>query len=169
MGNRRSFKDRIVAPAAVLLAVLLLVGACSGETNRDAGGGAGDSREGSGSGGVATPTTVLGPETTADEPPEITLGEEPGDRPEAILRLEGGPRTIFSGLCTVGGQENVLSGRVPKRFTFDLNGSELSCRIEKRDQNRGALKVVLIVGDTTRSVQQTNSPGATMTVSYGGG
>lgn len=169
MGSRRSFKNRAVAPVFALLATLLLAGACSAGTSGDAGGDGGDPRGGSGSGGVASPTTAPEPATTPDEPPEITLGEEPGDRPEAVLRLEGGPRTIFSGLCTVGGQENVLSGRVPKRFTFDLNGSELSCRIEKRDQNRGALKVVLIVGDTTRSVQQTNSPGAAMNVSYRGG
>ena len=169
MGKRETRKTFATPPAAALLLVaLILAGACSGETN-GAAGGAGGSREGSGSGGVATPAATPGPETTSDEPPEITLGEEPGDRPEAILRLEGGPRTIFSGLCTVGGQENVLSGRVPKRFTFDLDGSDLSCRIEKRDQNRGALKVVLTVGDTTRSVQQTNSPGAAMNVSYRGG
>ena len=166
MGSRRSFKNRAVAPVFALLATLLLAGACSSETNGNAGDG--DPGEGPGSGGVASPTTVSRPATTSDEPPEITLGEEPGDRPEAVLRLEGGPRTIFSGLCTAGGQENVLSGRVPKRFTFDLDGSELSCRIEKRDGSRGALKVVLIVGDTTRSVQQTNSPGAAMNVPYRG-
>ncbi len=171
MGSRRSFKNHAVAPVVALLAILLLTGACSGETNGNATGDGGNSRGGSGSGGAASPTTVSGSATTPEEPPEITLGEEPGGRPEAILRLEGGPDTTFSGLCTVGGREDVVSvgGRVPKRFTFDLDGSALACRIEKRDQNRGALKVVLITGDTTRSVQQTNSPGATMNVSYRGG
>lgn len=156
--------------AALLCGVLLLLGACSGEPSGDAGGDGGDPQGNAGTGAVARPTTVVQPETTAEgTTPRITLGEEPGDQPEAVLRLEGGRKTTFSGLCSVGDQQNVLSGKVPKRFAFDLNGSELSCRIEKRDEGRGALRVVLIAGDTTRSVQQTNSPGAAMNISYRGG
>ena len=85
-----------------------------------------------------------------------------------MLRLEGRPKTTFSGLCSVGGDQDVLDGRVPKRFTFDPAGRELSCRIQKRDDGRGALKIILIAGNTTRSVQQTNAPGGTISVSYGG-
>ncbi len=169
MGTRKPFKKPVVAPFAVLLAILLVCGACSGEEGGNTGQPNRDAAERSPA-GVTRPSTTTAPETTArDEPPEITLGEEPGGEPEAVLRLEGGPRTTFSGLCTVGGQESVLSGQVPKRFTFDLNGEGLSCRIEKRDSGRGALKAVLVAGNTTRSVQQTNSPGATMNISYRGG
>ena len=85
-----------------------------------------------------------------------------------MLRLEGGPRTTFSGLCSVGDEQSVLEGKVPKRFTFDPRWRELSCRIQKRDDGRGALKIILIAGNTTRSVQQTNAPGGTINLSYSG-
>ncbi|CAA9477559.1 MAG: hypothetical protein AVDCRST_MAG02-4590 [uncultured Rubrobacteraceae bacterium] len=151
--------------AALLFAVLLLLAACSEETGR----GGGDPNRGEAPRETAASPTTAGRETTAEEPPKITLGEEPGGRPQVVLRLEGGPKTTFSGLCSVGGRQSVLGGRVPKRFTFDPGRRELSCRIEKRDDNRGALKIVLIAGDTTRSVQQTNSPGATINVTHSGG
>jgi len=116
---------------------------------------------------TSSPSTSL--ETTGDSsPPEVTLGDDPGGKPEVLIRLEGDPKTQFSGLCSVGEEQNVLSGRVPKRFTFDLKGRKLSCRIEKRDEGKGDLKVVLVAGDATRSVQQTNSPGGVIKVSYQG-
>ena len=150
--------------ASVLLALLLLLAACSESTERPPG----KPERAERSQEVTRPATPTGGETTAatKEPPKITLGEEPGGRPEVVLRLEGSPQTTFSGLCSVGGQQEVLSGKVPKRFTFDPRGRELSCRIQKRDDRRGALKIVLIAGDTTRSVQQTNSPDGTINVSY---
>lgn len=111
---------------------------------------------------------TTGPETTSEEPPKITLREEPGGQPEVVLRLEGGPKTTFSGLCSVGDEQNVLDGRVPERFTFDPGGRTMSCRIQKRDDGRGALRVILIAGDATRSVQQTNTPGGTIKLSYAG-
>ncbi len=157
----------MASAVALLFAVLILLGACSGETGQNgqnAGNPGRDEREPRGETMPPTP----GPETTAEGPPKITLGEEPGGRPEVVLRLEGGPRTSFSGLCSVGDEQSVLDGQVPKRFTFDPGGQELSCRIQKRDDGRGALKIILIAGNTTRSVQQTNAPGGTISVSYGG-
>ena len=148
---------------ALLFAALLFLASCSQDASRDKDGGP---REDSAE-TAAQPTTVV-QETTADGPPKITLQEDPGGRPEVVLRLEGGPKTTFSGLCSVGDAQNVLGGRVPKRFTFDLQGRGLSCRIQKRDEGRGALKVVLVAGNTTRSVQQTNSPGGTINLSYKG-
>ena len=156
--------------AALLFAVVLVLGACSGESGRGEGeqGNGGQERGQARTEETTRPTTR--PETTAaeEETPKITLGEEPGGQPEVVLRLEGGPKTTFSGLCSVGGEQNVLDGRVPKRFTFDPKGRELSCRIQKRDGGRGALKIILIAGNSTRSVQQTNSPGGTINLSYGG-
>ncbi len=155
----------MASAVALLFAVLLLLGACSGETGQNgqnAGNPGRDEREPRGE--TASPTP--GPETTAEDPPKITLGEEPGGQPEVVLRLEGGPRTTFSGLCSVGAEQSVLEGKVPKRFTFDPRGRELSCRIQKRDDGRGALKIILIAGNTTRSVQQTNAPGGTINLSY---
>ena len=112
-------------------------------------------------------TTML--ETTGDSrPPEVTLGNDSGGEPDVMIRLEGDPETMFSGLCSVGEAQKVLSGQVPKRFEFDLKGQQLSCRIEKRDDEKGDLKVVLAAGETTRSVQQTNTPGGVINVSYKG-
>ncbi len=153
-----------MASAAVLLfAVLLLLAACSGgavQRPEDPS----VERETRGETEPSTPR----PETTAEGPPTVTLGEEPGGRPEVVLRLEGGPRTTFSGLCSVGEEQSVLDGQVPKRFTFDPEGRGLTCRIQKRDEGRGTLKIILVAGDTTRSVQQTNSPQGIINISYGG-
>ena len=154
------------ALVAALLAVLLLAGACSGEKTG----------EGSGSTGRATgpeDSTVV-EETTGREKtkntslPEATLGTQP-DSPNIVLRLEGARETTFSGVCTVGGKESVLSGRVPKRYAFDPKGQKLSCRIQKQDSGRGSLKVILTANDTTRSVQQTNTRDGVIHISYAGG
>ena len=162
----------MASAAALLFAVLLFLGACSGGDGQGdverAKGGEGRRQERAEETTRATTQAKTRPETTSQEAPKITLGEEPGAQPEVVLRLEGGPKTTFSGLCSIGGEQNVLDGRVPKRFTFDPEGRELSCRIQKRDKGRGALKVVLIAGNTTRSVQQTNSPGGTINLSYSG-
>ncbi len=151
-----------MAPAvALLFAVALLLGACSGETGQN-----GVDPRGEREPREETTPPTPGLETTAEGQPKITLGEEPGGQPEVVLRLEGGPRTTFSGLCSVGDEQSVLDGKVPKRFTFDPRGRELSCRIQKRDDGRGALRIIFIAGDTTRSIQQTNSPGGTINLSY---
>ena len=154
----------VASAVALLFAVVLLLGACSRETGQNLDEPREEEREPRGETVAPTP----GPETTAQGPPKITLGEEPGGQPEVVLRLEGGPKTTFSGLCSVGDEQNVLDGKVPKRFTFDPRGRELSCRIQKRDDGRGALKIILIAGNTTRSVQQTNAPGGTINLSYSG-
>jgi hypothetical protein len=154
----------VASAVALLFAVVLLLGACSRETGQNSDEPREEEREPRGETVAPTP----GPETTAQGPPKITLGEEPGGQPEVVLRLEGGPKTTFSGLCSVGDEQSVLDGKVPKRFTFDPRGRELSCRIQKRDDGRGALKIILIAGNTTRSVQQTNAPGGTINLSYSG-
>ncbi len=155
-----------VLAAMVLLVVLLFAGACSDGPGK----GPHPPKGKTGGAGEATSAPITVPETTGDSPPpEVTLGDEPDGTPAVAIRLEGDPKTTFSGLCSVGEEHNVLSGRVPKRFTFDLKGRKLSCRIEKQDQGEGDLKVVLVAGDTTRSVQQTNSPGGVINVSYKGG
>jgi len=145
---------------AALLIALLLAGACSGEENGERPPGKTENSEES---ALTSPT---GPETTESAPlPEATLGAEP-DSPGVVLRLEGDPETTFSGICTVGGKESVLSGRVPKRYAFDPKGQKLSCRIQKQNSGGGSLKVILIAGNTTRSVQQTNSRGGVINLSY---
>jgi hypothetical protein len=150
--------------AAALLTLLLLAGGCSGEDPDQGTGPAGETT------GPEETTTVASlsteQETTEDTSPrKATLGKGP-DSPGVVLRLEGDRETTFSGICTVGGKESVLSGRVPKRYTFDLNGQRLSCRIQKQDSGRGSLKVILTANDTTRSVQQTNTRGGDINLSY---
>ncbi len=150
----------------MLLIVLLFVGACSGDekTRKD------DNPPEQRTEVVeetTLPTTML--ETTGDtQLPEVTLGDDGGGEAMVVIRLEGDPETTFSGLCSVGEEQKVLSGQVPKRFEFDLKRRQLSCRIEKRDDKTGDLKVVLIAGGATRSVEQTNTPGGAINVSYGG-
>jgi hypothetical protein len=159
---------RAIVPAAMLLlAVLLFVGACSDE-NRNPDKGNNPPKEKT----EVTEETTSAPtglETTEESPPpELTLGDDPGGKPEVVIRLEGDPETTFSGLCSVGEERSVLSGQVPKRFAFHLKGRQLSCRIEKRDGGTGDLEVVLVAGEATRSVQQTNAPGGVIKVSYKG-
>jgi hypothetical protein len=159
-------RSRVIVPAVLLLLVMLLfAGACSDEKSSDKGNNPQGEKTEVPEETTSPPTTL---ETTDDKsPPEITLGEDSG-KPEVVIRLEGAPKTTFSGLCSVGEERNVLSGRVPKRYAFDLKGRQLSCRIEKRDGGTGDLKVVLAAGESTRSVQQTNAPGSVINVSYEG-
>ncbi len=151
----------------LLLAMLLFVGACTDDSKKSERNDPPNGKTKMTEETTSLATTVM--ETTGDsQPPEVTLGDDTGGRPEVVIRLEGDPRTTFSGLCSVGAEQNVLSGQVPKRFAFDLKGRQLSCRIERQDGGKGDLKVVLVAGETTRSVQQTNSPGGVIKISYEG-
>jgi hypothetical protein len=160
LGQGRPMK----ALVAALLSVSLFAGACSGK----------DSAEGPGSTRTTGPeegtlvSVTTGGEQAESSPPEATLGTQP-DSPGVVLRLEGDPKTTFSGICAVGRKESVLSGRVPKRYAFDLEGEGLSCRIQKQDPGEGSLKVILTADDTTRSVQQTSVRGGIISISYKGG
>jgi hypothetical protein len=169
VGSFETERVRAIVPVAMLLlAVLLFVEACSDETKNP------DKRNNRAMKNTevteettSAPTTGL--ETTGKSPPpEITLGDDASGKPDAVIRLEGDPDTTFSGLCSVGEESRVLSGQVPKRFAFYLKGRQLTCRIEKRDGGTGDLEVVLVAGESTRSVQQTNAPGSVINVSYEG-
>jgi hypothetical protein len=151
--------------AAVLVFLCSLAVSCSGETAGEGRATTGQPEDREGSTLLTSPGDE--PETTGEGSlPEATLGPAP-DTPAVLLRLEGDPGTTFSGICAVGGKESILSGRIPKRYAFDPRGQRLSCRIEKQDAG-GDLKVILIAGDTTRSVQQTNTRGSVINVSYTG-
>ena len=96
----------------------------------------------------------------------VTANIQTGD-PEILLRVEGDPKTLFSGVCDVGKERSIISGRVPERFSYeDPGGEPFSCHIQKQDEGGGDLKVILLAGDTTRSIQQTSEKGDTITVSY---
>jgi hypothetical protein len=88
---------------------------------------------------------------------------------EVTLKIEGSPGTEFSGTCIVGGkEEKKVSGRVPKRFIYELDGQRLECKIRKQSSNSGEMKVEFSVGDHTNSVQQTSTQGGSLTLRYDG-
>ena len=88
---------------------------------------------------------------------------------EVTLKIEGSPETEFSGTCFIGGEEEKkISGRVPKRFIYELDGKRLECEIRKQSSNSGQMKVEFSAGDDTNSVQQTRSQGGSVTLLYDG-
>jgi hypothetical protein len=88
---------------------------------------------------------------------------------EVTLNIEGSPTTEFSGTCIIGGKvEKKISGRVPKRFVYELDGQRLECEIRKQSSNSGQMKVEFSAGGQTNSVQQTSTQGAFLTLRYGG-
>jgi hypothetical protein len=88
---------------------------------------------------------------------------------EVTLKIEGSPGTEFSGTCIVGGkEEKKVSGRVPKRFIYELDGQPLECEISKQSSNSGEMKVEFSAGGQTNSVQQTSTQGSSLTLLYDG-
>jgi hypothetical protein len=87
---------------------------------------------------------------------------------EVTLEIEGSPGTDFSGTCIIGGEEEKISGRVPKRFIFEPDGQRLECEISKQSSNSGEMKVEFSAGDDTNSVQQTSIQGGSITLLYDG-
>jgi hypothetical protein len=87
---------------------------------------------------------------------------------EVALKIEGSPATEFFGTCIIGGKEKKLSGRVPKRFIYDLDGQPLECQIRKHSSNSGQIKVEFSAKDHTNSVQQTSTQGGSITLRYDG-
>lgn len=145
-------------PAGLLLiSLLVLIGGCGSQTGNGAAGG-GSFKEGT----LSTTNTQSSGRTTYN----TQAGET--DPSAVVLRIEGSPQTTFSGTCTIGTEQSVMSGQVPQRFTYNLNGQQLQCQIQKQDSNPGSLKVILTAGSHTRSVQQTNSNGGTISLAYSG-
>jgi len=87
---------------------------------------------------------------------------------EVTLKIEGSPGTEFSGTCIVGDEEKKVSGRVPKRFIYELDGRRLECEIRKQSSNSGEMRVEFSAGDDTNSVQQTSTQGGSITLRYDG-
>jgi hypothetical protein len=102
-----------------------------------------------------------------EEATEGSANEARGGPQEVALELLGTRGTEFSGTCAVGDEEHDLGGRVPERFTYELNGRDLDCQIRKQGAGDGSLRAVL-AGDGVHSVQQTDAPNATIRFSYSG-
>lgn len=90
-----------------------------------------------------------------------------GNTQEVTLEVGGDHGTRFSGVCSVGGQEKVISGRVPERHVYHPADDELECEIRK--QGSGALEIVLVAGNSVRSVQRTDAQKVTINFAYSSG
>lgn len=85
---------------------------------------------------------------------------------EVMLEIEGDPGTEFSGVCSVGDRQEELVGETPQSFVYDLpEDQKLDCEIRKSDQGSGSLKVVLTAPGNT-IIQQTNTPGGSINLSF---
>jgi hypothetical protein len=88
---------------------------------------------------------------------------------EVTLKIEGSPGTDFSGMCIIGGkEEKKISGSVPKRFIYELDGQPLECEISKQSSNSGEMEVEFSAGGHTNSVQQTSTQGGSIALRYDG-
>lgn len=91
-----------------------------------------------------------------------------GSGQEVTLKLEGDAGTGFSGVCNVGDQEEELAGETPQSFVYELpEGQTLDCEIRKSDSGSGSLKVTL-TAPGNNIVQQTNTPGGSINLSFSG-
>ena len=142
---------KIGALLVALLATAVLAAGCGG----------GD--EAQDTSGQATEQTANIEDTTED----TTVGEERtdggGSGREVTLNIEGDTGTGFSGTCSVGGEENELSGQVPESFGYDLEGQQLECEI--RQEDTGSLDI-LLTGPGDRIEQRINAPGGTINLVY---
>ncbi len=82
-------------------------------------------------------------------------GNEDGESGEAgsgslpgwvVLKVGGEPGTEFSGTCVVGGKEKDLSGQVPGRFVYELDGRSLECEVRGAKSSSNVLKISLSAG-----------------------
>lgn len=91
-----------------------------------------------------------------------------GSGQEVTLKMEGDTGTEFSGVCSTGDQEEDLAGEIPQSFVYELpEGQKLDCEISKSDSDSGTLKVTL-TAPGNNIVQQTNTPGGSINLSFSG-
>ncbi|CAA9457141.1 MAG: hypothetical protein AVDCRST_MAG37-3160 [uncultured Rubrobacteraceae bacterium] len=87
---------------------------------------------------------------------------------EVTLKIEGDPGTTFSGACNVGDQREEITGEAPQNFVYDLpEGQKLNCEVRKSGSDSGSLKVTL-TAPGNNIVQQTNTPGGSLNLSFSG-
>ena len=151
------FRNTRLRKAAFLsaLSLILLAGGCSGQ---DTQGESSEFDEGTLSSSTGPAETTGGLQQTPEAVPEDSGAGE------VSLRVEGAESTRFSGICTVGEREEIISGSPPRSYTFE--DRPFSCTVEKQDSRGGNLKVTVVAGDSARSVQQTNAEGGTIELSY---
>lgn len=85
---------------------------------------------------------------------------------KVTLTVAGDQGISFSGVCSVGGNEEILEGRIPERYAYELDGAKLECEIRK--EGAGVLEVV-VTGEGIHSVQRSNALGSTVRFALSGG
>jgi hypothetical protein len=124
--------------------------------------GCGGSEETQGGSTDATTTDDAARKEDTKKSKESTGGG--GSDREVTLSLEGDAGTVFSGTCSVGDEEESITGQVPESFSYELGGRQLECEIQKQDGS-GTLEV-LLTGPGDRIRQQTDSPGSIINLTY---
>ncbi len=100
------------------------------------------------------------------KPGEKEAAGRSGNRSGKVrLKIGGDPGTEFSGTCNVGGEQRNVSGRVPERYVYDLDGKKLNCEI--RITGSGTLEMTFIA-EGNRRVQKIKANGGTLNISYSG-
>jgi hypothetical protein len=97
---------------------------------------------------------------------EAKTQKEGDDHPrKVILKVLGASGTSFAGVCSVAGREEVVEGRVPKRYVYELGDGKLEC--ELRNESGEVLRVKL-TGESIHSLQQSDTSGGTVRVAFSG-
>ncbi|MDQ4063287.1 MAG: hypothetical protein M3122_05185 [Actinomycetota bacterium] len=91
--------------------------------------------------------------------------EDKGSGGAVALEIGGDPGTAFSGVCSIGDEENEISGEVPESLSYELGGRQLECEIRKEGTDSGALEI-LLTGPGDRIEQRIDSPGGTINLVY---
>jgi TRAP-type uncharacterized transport system substrate-binding protein len=107
-----------------------------------------------------------GQQAQAEEKTDGTQSESSSPK-DVTLKLKGDSKIKVSGTCTVGGQENTISGQVPQSLAYNLDGQKLECKIQKRKGANRNLKIVL-AGKNIHAVQQINSRNTVINLTYDG-
>jgi hypothetical protein len=95
-------------------------------------------------------------------------GDSGGGLPgKVILKIDGEPGALFSGTCTVGGEEREVSGQVPGRFVYEPEGREVECEIQNRGPDAGPLEFS-VTADGSNRKQKVKVTGDTMSFSFSG-
>ena len=99
---------------------------------------------------------------------EARVEGDGGDRPGRVrLKIGGVSGAQFSGTCTVGGEEREVSGRIPSRFVYELDGQEVKCEVRAQDPGAGPLQFS-ITADGENRKQRMKVTGDTLSFAYSG-
>jgi hypothetical protein len=98
---------------------------------------------------------------------EAKTQKEGDDHPRKVtLKVLGARGTSFSGVCFVAGREEAVEGRVPKRYVYELGDGKLECEVRNES---GGIQRVKLTREGVHSLQQSDTSGSTVRVTFSGG